>query len=60
LKDPPQEFEQFIEEIKKDEKQVTQLCDSQELSFSKSKEISELYLQPIEYPTFLKPDGTVN
>jgi hypothetical protein len=60
LKDLPQEFEQFVEEIKKDEKQVTQFCDSQELSLSKAKEISELYSQPIEYPTFLKPDGSVN
>ena len=51
-KDLPQEFEQFVEEIKKVEKQVTKLCDSQELSLSKAKEISELYLQPIEYPIF--------
>jgi hypothetical protein len=60
LKDPPQEFKQFVEEIKKDEKQVTQLCDFQELSLSKAKEISELYSQPIEYPTILQPDNTVN
>jgi len=60
LKDPPQEFDKFVEDIKKDEKQVTQLCDSQELSLSKAKEISELYLQPIEYPTFKKPDNTIN
>jgi hypothetical protein len=36
------------------------LCDFQELSLSKAKEISELYSQPIEYPTFLQPDNTVN
>jgi hypothetical protein len=60
LKDPPQELDKFVEEIKKDEKQVTQLCDSQELSLTKAKEISELYSQPIEYPTFKKPDNTVN
>jgi hypothetical protein len=29
LKDPSREFEQFVQEIKKDEKQVTQLCDFQ-------------------------------
>jgi hypothetical protein len=60
LKDPPQELEKFVEDIKKNEKQVTQLCDSQELSLSKAKEISELYSQPIEYPTFLKPDNTIS
>jgi hypothetical protein len=60
LKDPPQELEQFVKEIKKDEKQITQLCDSQELSLTKAKEISELYSQPIKYPTFKKPDNTVN
>jgi hypothetical protein len=60
LKDPPPEFDQFVEDIKKDGKQVTQLCNSQELSLSKAKEISELYSQPIEYPTFLTPDDTVN
>jgi len=60
LKDPPPEFDQFVADIKKDGKQVTQLCDSQELSLSKAKEISELYSQPIEYPTFLTPDDTVN
>ena len=43
LKDPPPEFDQFVADIKKDGKQVTQLCDSQELSLSKAKEISELY-----------------
>jgi hypothetical protein len=43
LKDPPQEFNQFVKEIKKDTKQVTELCDSQELSLLKAKEISELY-----------------
>jgi hypothetical protein len=37
LKDPPQELDKFVEEIKKDEKEVTQLCDSQELSLSKVK-----------------------
>ena len=57
LKDTPPEF---VAEIKKDGKQVTQLCDSQELSLSKAKEISELYSQPIEYPTFKKPDSTAN
>jgi len=60
LKDLPQELDKFVEEIKKDEKQVTQLCDSQELSLTKAKEISEFYSQPIEYPTFKKPDNTVN
>jgi hypothetical protein len=60
LKDPPPEFDQFVEDIKKDGKQVTQLCDSQELSLSKAKEISELYSQPIEYPTFTKPDKDLN
>ncbi len=60
LKDAPQELDKFVKEIKKDEKQVTQLCDSQELSLTKAKEISELYSQPIEYPTFKKPDNTVN
>jgi hypothetical protein len=50
LKDPPQELEKFVKKIKKDEKQVTQLCDSQELSLTKAKEICELYSQPIEYP----------
>ncbi len=40
LKDPPPEFDQFVADIKKDGKQVTQLCDSQELSLSKAKEIS--------------------
>jgi hypothetical protein len=60
LKDLPQELNKFVEEIKKDEKQVTQLCDSQELSLTKAKEISELYLQPIEYTTFTKADNTVS
>jgi hypothetical protein len=60
FKDPPQEFEQFVEEIKKDQKHVTQLCDFQELSLSKAKEISELYSQPIEYPVFTKPDKALN
>jgi hypothetical protein len=60
LKDPPQEFEQFVEEIKKDQKHVGQLCDFQELSLSKAKEISELYSQPIEYPTFTKPEKAIN
>jgi len=60
LKDLPQELDKFVEEIKKDEKQVTQLCDSQELSLTKAKEISELYLQPIEYTTFTKADNTVS
>ncbi len=41
--------------IKKEEKDTTQLCESQELSLTKAKEISDLYLQPIEYPTFKKP-----
>jgi hypothetical protein len=45
LKDPPQELNKFVKEIKKDEKQVTQLCDSQELSLSKAKNNSELYMQ---------------
>jgi hypothetical protein len=60
LKDPPKEFDQFVEDIKKDTKQVTELCDSQEPSLSKAKEISEIYSQPIEYPTFRKPDASVN
>ena len=59
LKDPLQEFDKFVEDIKKDEKQVTQLCDSQELSLSKAKDTSELYSQPVEYPTFKKPDNTI-
>jgi hypothetical protein len=50
LKDLPQEFEQFVEEIKKDEKQVTQLCNFQELSLSKVKEISKLYSQQSSTP----------
>jgi len=60
LKDPPQEFDKFVKDNKKDEKQVTQLCDSQELSLSKAKETSELYSQPVKYPTFKKPDNTIN
>ena len=60
LKDLPQEFNQFVEEIKKDTKQVTELCDLQELSLSKAKEISELYSQLIKYPVFRKPDNSVN
>jgi hypothetical protein len=60
FKDPPQEFEQFVEEIKKDQEHVSQLCDFQELSLSKAKEISELYSQPIEYPFFTKPDKALN
>jgi hypothetical protein len=60
LKDLPQELDKFVKEIKKDKKQVTQLCYSQELSLSKAKEISKLYSQPIEYPTFKKANNTVS
>jgi hypothetical protein len=33
------------------------LCESQEHSLTKVKEISELYSQPIEYPFFKKPEN---
>jgi hypothetical protein len=51
LKDPPQELDKIVDDIKKEEKEVTQLCKSQELSLTKAKEISELYSQPNEYPS---------
>jgi hypothetical protein len=55
LKDPPQELDKIVDKLRKEEKEVTQLCKSQELSLlTKAKEISKLYLQPIEYPSFKK------
>jgi len=57
LKEPTQELDKIVEEIKKEEKKTTQLCESQEHSLTKVKEISELYSQPIEYPFFKKPEN---
>jgi hypothetical protein len=37
LKDPPQELEKLVEDIKKGDKEVSQLFDSQELSLTKAK-----------------------
>jgi hypothetical protein len=39
LKDPPQELDKIVDDIKKEEKEVTQLCKSQELSLTKAEEI---------------------
>ena len=44
----------------KKEKEFTQLSKLKELSLTKAKEISELYSQPIEYPSFKQPDNIVN
>ena len=44
----------------KKEKEVTQLSKLKELSLTKAKEISELYSQPIGYPTIKQPDITAN
>jgi hypothetical protein len=44
LKDPPQELNKIVDDIKKEEKEVTQKCKSQELSLTKAKEIFELSL----------------
>jgi hypothetical protein len=52
LKDPPQELEKFVKEIKKDEKQVTQLCDLQELSLMKAREITNFIRNQLSTPLF--------
>jgi hypothetical protein len=55
----PPDIAKIGDDIRRNEKEVSKLCELLELGHTKTKEISELYLQLIEDPTFTKPDDKV-